>query len=94
MIPLIVKAGENAPLPKDGWFLKEDKARDMLRHMPPLAVMDRLGYHLSPSSWIAKTSMNFSWPCALPRTPEWLNDFDRLYLDLKPCRFRDPPHRI
>src|SRR5689334_8905656 len=46
MIPLIVKAAENAPLPKTGWFLREDKARDMLRRMPPLAVMDRLGHHL------------------------------------------------
>src|SRR6185369_8137463 len=26
MIPLIVEAAAAAPLPKDGWFLKEDKA--------------------------------------------------------------------
>src|ERR1700754_1682012 len=29
MIPLIVKAAESADLPKDGWFLKEEVARDM-----------------------------------------------------------------
>src|SRR5450759_5098128 len=41
MIPLIVKAAEAAPLPKDGWFLREDKAKDMLRRTPPMAIMDR-----------------------------------------------------
>jgi hypothetical protein len=87
MIPLIVKAGENAPLPKTGWFLKEDKAREMLRHMPPLAIMDRLGYHLTSQLLDHEDIYELFLALRFAEPPEWLNDFDRLYLDLKPSDF-------
>jgi hypothetical protein len=92
MIPLIVKAAEAAPLPKDGWFLKEAKAKDMLRRTPPMAIMDRLGYHLV--SRLLETEDIFELFLALrfAESPEWLNDFDRQYLDLVPDDFE--PRRI
>jgi hypothetical protein len=74
MIPLIVRAAENAPLPKDGWFLREDQARAMLRRKPPEAIMERLGHHLV--SQLLETE-----------SPEWLNDFDQLYQQLTPADF-------
>jgi hypothetical protein len=87
MIPLIVKAGEAAPLPKDGWFLKEDKAREMLRHMPPMAVMERLGYHLVSQLLEHEDVYELFLALRFAEPPEWLNDFDRLYLELKPSDF-------
>lgn len=87
MIPLIVKAAENAPLPKDGWFLKEDKAREMLRRIPPLAVMDRLGYHLVSRLLEGENIYELFIALRFAESPEWLNDFDRQYLDLSPDDF-------
>ncbi|HEX3082493.1 MAG TPA: hypothetical protein VHQ86_04520 [Candidatus Saccharimonadia bacterium] len=92
MIPLIVKAAENAPLPKDGWFLKEERAKDMLRHMPPLAIMDRLGHHLVSRLLEEENIYELFLALRFVESPEFLNDFDRQYLDLTPDDFE--PRRI
>jgi hypothetical protein len=82
MIPLIVAAAEAAPLPKDGWFLKEDKAREMLRRTPPMAIMERLGYHLVSRLLESEDIYELFLALRFAETPEWLNGFDRQYLDL------------
>jgi len=92
MIPLIVKAAEAAPLPKDGWFLKETKAKDMLRHLPPMAIMDRLGYHLVSQLLEHENVYELFLALRFVESPEFLNDFDRSYLDLTPDDFE--PRRI
>ena len=92
MIPLIVKAAEAAPLPKDGWFLKEAIAKDMLRRTPPMAIMDRLGYHLVSRLLETEDIYELFLAMRFAEDPEWLNGFDRQYLDLKPEDFE--PRRI
>jgi len=92
MIPLIVKAAEAAPLPKDGWFLKEGKAKEMLRRMPPMAIMDRLGHHLVSRLLEEEDIFELFLALRFVESPEFLNDFDKLYLDLKPADFE--PRRI
>ncbi|GAC1371598.1 MAG: hypothetical protein NVSMB39_5530 [Candidatus Saccharimonadales bacterium] len=87
MIPLIVKAAETAPLPKDGWFLKEDKARDMLRRTPPTAVMERLGYHLVSRLLESEDVYELFLALRFVEDSDWLNGFDRHYLDLTPEDF-------
>lgn len=87
MIPLIVKAAESAPLPKNGWFLKEDKAKDMLRRYPPMAVMDRLGYHLVSRLLEQEDIYELFLALRFVEDPDWLNGFDRQYLDLSPDDF-------
>lgn len=92
MIPLIVKAAESAPLPKDGWFLKEEKAKEMLRRMPPMAIMDRLGHHLVSRLLETEDIYEIFLALRFAESPEFLNDFDKLYLDLNPEDFE--PRRI
>lgn len=94
MIPLIVNAAEAAPLPKSGWFLKEEKAREMLRHLPPMAVMDRLGYHLVSRLLENENIYELMLSLRFAEDPAWLNDFDRLYLDLTPDDFETRPIRV
>lgn len=92
MIPLIVKAAEAAPLPKDGWFLNEEKAKEMLRRTPPMAIMERLGYHLVSRMLESEDIYELFLALRFAESPEYLNDFDRQYLDLK---FEDfEPRRI
>lgn len=87
MVPLIVAAAKKAPLPKDGWFLKESKAKEMLRHMPPLAIMERLGYHLVSQLLEHEDVYELFLALRFVEPPDWLNDFDRMYMDLKPEDF-------
>ncbi len=87
MIPLIVRAAENAPLPKDGWFLREDKARAMLRRKPPEAVMARLGYHLVSQLLDNENIYELFLALRFAEDPAWLNEFDALYTELTPADF-------
>ncbi len=87
MIPLIVKAAESAPLPKDGWFLKEDKARAMLRAHPPVAVMERLGYHLVSQLLETENIYELMLSLRFAEDADWLNVFDATYKGLKPTDF-------
>ena len=87
MIPLIVKAAEAAPLPKDGWFLKEEKAREMLRRTPPMAIMERLGYHLVSRLLESENIYELFLALRFAESSEWLNGFNRQYLDLRPEDF-------
>lgn len=89
MIPLIVKAAEGAPLPKDGWFLKIDKAREMLRRNPPMAIMDRLGYHLVSALLEKEDIFELFLALRFVEDADWLNGFDRQYLDLAPEDFEN-----
>jgi hypothetical protein len=94
MIPLIVKAAESAPLPKDGWFLREDKARELLRANPPLAIMERLGYHLVSRLLESEDVTELMLALRFVEPPDWLNEFDRSYLDLKPADFESRTIRV
>jgi hypothetical protein len=87
MIPLIVKAAEAAPLPKDGWFMKEEKARAMLRSHPPAAIMERLGYHLVTQLLEEENIYELMLALRFAEDADWLNDFDGFYNDLKPGDF-------
>lgn len=87
MIPLIVQAAERAKLPKDGWFLKESVAREMLRRNPPTAVMERLGYHLVSRLLEGEDVYELFLSLRFAESPEWLNNFDRQYLDLQASDF-------
>lgn len=82
MIPLIVRAAESAPLPKDGWFIKEDKAREMLKRKPPMAIMERLGYHLVSQLLEKEDIYELFLAIRFAETADWLNEFDALYTDL------------
>jgi hypothetical protein len=87
MIPLIVKAAEAAPLPKDGWFMKEDKAKAMLKAHPPLAVMERLGYHLVSQLLEKENIYELMLSLRFAEDADWLNTFDGFYHDLKATDF-------
>ncbi len=94
MIPLIVKAAEEAPLPKSGWFLKEEKAREMLRRKPPEAVMQRLGYHLVSDLLQKEDMAEIFLSLRFAQDADWLNEFDALYVDLSPEDFEPRDVRI
>ena len=94
MIPLIVAAAQDAPLPKDGWFLKEAKAKAMLKSHPPVAVMDRLGYHLVSQLLAKEDIYELMLSLRFAESPEWLNDFDATYHSLKSSDFEPRTIRI
>lgn len=94
MIPLITKAAESAPLPKDGWFLKESKAREMLSNNPPLAIMERLGHHTISSLLDGEDIYELFLALRFAQEPAWLNAFDAEYRVLTPSDFENRKIRV
>jgi hypothetical protein len=89
MIPLIVKAAESAPLPKNGWFLKTKKAQQMLKDHPPTAVMERLGYHLVSQLLEKEDIFELMLSLRFAEDADWLNAFDEKYKQLVPGDFEE-----
>lgn len=94
MTPLIVKAAEAAPLPKTGWFLKPERAKQLLAKQPPQAIMERLGYHLVSQLLEQEDLAEIFLALRFVETPEWLTAFDATYKSLKSTDFETQPVRI
>jgi hypothetical protein len=87
MLPLIIKAATAAPLPKEGWFLREDRARDLLRATPPHAVMRRLRYRSVDRLLATEDIYELMLALRFVETAEWLAGFNDLYHALTPADF-------
>ncbi|MBW3538118.1 hypothetical protein KY386_01335 [Candidatus Parcubacteria bacterium] len=87
MVPLIVGAVQAADLPRDGFFLKTDVARRMLQQMPPLAVMQRLGYRDVDDMLARESIFELFLALRFAQEADWLNRFDASYEELKAADF-------
>ena len=94
MTPLVIAAAKAAPLPKTGWFLKEAKAREMLIKHPPLAIMERLGYHLVSQLLEHEDLAELFLALRFVEPADWLTAFDTTYKTLKASDFETRAVRI
>jgi hypothetical protein len=87
MIPLIVAAVQKVDMPKKGYFIHTDKARDMLRHMPPPGTMQRLGYSDVEELLRNEDIHELFLALRFAEEPEWLNAYDATYRSLESSDF-------
>ena len=91
MIPLIVKTVQSVDMPKSGFFIHTDKAKEMLRHMPPPNTMARLGYD-NVDDLLAKEDVHELFlALRFAEEPDWLNAYDVTYHDLTAADFEVQP---
>lgn len=90
MVPLITQYVQKLDVPQTGWFLKLGVAKRMLRQMPPLQVMSRLGYKKVSDLLAGENLFEVYGALRFAESPEWLNKFIALYRDLT---FKDFEHR-
>ncbi len=83
MIPLIVAAVAKIDMPRQGFFLKESKAAQMLSKMPPLAVMQRLGYDNVATMLEHENIYELFLALRFGQEADWLNQFDATYHQLR-----------
>jgi hypothetical protein len=82
MIPLIVDAVLKTDMPRAGFFLKVEKAQDMLRQMPPPVTMQRLGY-TDIDEMLAKEEIHELFlALRFAEDADWLNRYDANYKSL------------
>lgn len=89
MIPLAMRRIEQIQMPRDCFALKHERAAAMLEKLPPQALMQRLGYQ-DCATMVAKEDLaELFIAIRFTEGPDWLNQFDRVYDDLKGSDFEE-----
>lgn len=94
MIPLAIRRIEQIQMPRSCFALKYKKAGAILKEKPPQALMKRLGYD-DCATMIAKEDLaELFIAIRFTEGPDWLNDFDRVFDELKGSDFEERPIRL
>ncbi len=94
MLPLVVKRVEQIKMPRDGYFIKEQVAEQMLTKTPPLAIMARLGYDNVRSMLARENIYELFLALRFGEDSAWLNRFDQHYHTLTSSDFVERPIRL
>ncbi len=87
LMPLMKKAWEDVKTPKSCWVLKHSVAKQMLKKMPPKAIMKHLGYRSIDSMLKRENLAEIYGAMRFAESPDWLNKFLGNYKKLKPSDF-------
>ncbi len=83
MVPLIVDKINSIDMPRDGWFLKHEVAEQMLLHMPPKQIMEKLDYSSVKDLIKNENLYEIYGALRFAEDSAWLNDYNRQYKSLK-----------
>lgn len=79
MVPLLVAAANKVKFNRKVFVLKHDKARDLLRQMPPKKLMERLGYSDIEDLFKGENFSELYTALRFSEGPEWLNEYNELF---------------
>lgn len=94
MIPLALRRLDQVHMPRQAFALKHEVAARMLAKRPPKQLMARLG-HDDVSQMLAKEDLGELFiAIRFTEGPEWLNEFNEVYVDLKGDDFEERPIQL
>jgi hypothetical protein len=79
MVPLMIQAANQVEFDRKVFVLKHDKARDLLRQMPPKALMGQLGYTDIEKMFEHEDFDELYTALRFSEGSEWLNAYDELF---------------
>lgn len=79
MVPYLVEAANKVKFNRKVFVLKHDKAKDLLRQMPPKKLMERLGYDNVEDLFSGENFSEMYTALRFSEGPEWLNEYDELF---------------
>lgn len=82
MTPKILQCIQAVDMPRQGWFLKDEVARDLLLQMPPKNVMQRLGYPSAKTMLTNENLYEIYGALRFAEESDWLNEYNRQYESL------------
>lgn len=94
MVPLIMARIEKLDMPRDGWFLKIERAQELLRQTPPQAIMSRLGYGSVEQLLAGEDLFEIYTALRFAQPANWLNRFDATYTSLQGEDFEPRPIKL
>lgn len=79
IVPFLVSAANKAEFNRKVFVLKHDKAKELLRQMPPQKLMAKLGYDNIEDLFNGENFSEMYTALRFSEGPEWLNEYDELF---------------
>lgn len=79
LVPLMIEAANKVDFNRKVFVIKHDKAKDLLRQMPPKQLMARLGYDDVEAMFKGEDFDELYTALRFSEGPEWLNEYDELF---------------
>lgn len=89
MVPLMIAAAEKTSFDRKVWVLKHDKAKELLRQMPPENLIKHLGYKNVEELFAGERFGELYTALRFSEGPEWLNKYDELFKTVTPADYEE-----
>lgn len=80
IVPKLVEAANSVKLPRNCWVLKKSVAKELLREMPPKAMMKHLGYRSIESMFKNENFSEIYTALRFSEGDDWLNQYNELFI--------------
>jgi uncharacterized protein (TIGR00730 family) len=94
LIPHMVKAADKVKFNRRVFVLKRDKAKELLRKMPPKTLMDKLGYDDIDAMFEGEDFDEIYTALRFSEGADWLNKYDELFETVTPDDYEERDIRI
>lgn len=94
LVPFMVEAANKVKFNRKVFVLKREKAKEMLRKMPPVTLMKKLGYDNVDKMFEGEDFDEIYTALRFSEGPEWLNEYDELFKTVTPADYEERDIRI
>ncbi len=94
MVPLMVAAANKVRFNRTVFVIKHDKAKELLRQMPPRKLMAKLGYDDVEAMFANEDFDEMYTALRFSEGPEWLNEYDELFKSVRAEDYEERDLRI
>ena len=94
MVPFMIDAANKVNFNRKVFVLKREKAKDLLRQMPPKQLMAKLGYDDVEKMFAGEDFDEIYTALRFSEGPEWLTAYDELFKQITPQDYEERDLRI
>jgi uncharacterized protein (TIGR00730 family) len=94
LVPFMIDAANKVKFNRTVFVLKHDKAKDLLRQMPPKQLMDKLGYTNVEDMFEHEDFDEIYTALRFSEGPEWLTEYNELFKQITPEDYEERDLRI
>lgn len=94
LVPFMVKAANSVKFNRKVFVIKHESAKNLLRQMPPKALMEKLGYDDIEAMFDHEDFSELYTALRFSEGPEWLNKYDELFETVTPADYEERDLKI
>ena len=94
LVPFMVDAANRATFNRKVFVMKHESAKNLLRQMPPKALMEKLGYDDIEAMFDREDFSELYTALRFSEGPDWLNKYDELFETVTPDDYEERDIKI